>query len=267
MPDTTRSAHDRKSVLSFYERLSYGLGDTASNFFFQFFAIFLVYYYTDVYGLDAAAVTTMLLVVKLWDWISDPVMGVIADRTNTRWGKFRPYLLWIAVPYGACGYLMFIDPQLGDAGKLVFAYITYTLMMTAYTAINVPYGALMGVMTTSSSERLTLGTFRFVGAFSAAIILGMSVRPLVRILGGEDEMLGFQYTMAIFALLSVLLFFQTFRGTRERVAPPPEQDARLSEDLSVLFRNTAWVVMVFAGVFTLASVAIRGAATVYFFKY
>ena len=253
--------------LSFYERLSYGLGDTASNFFFQFFAIFLVYYYTDVYGLSAAAVTTMLLVVKLWDWISDPVMGVIADRTNTRWGKFRPYLLWIAIPYGALGYLMFINPDLGDSGQLVFAYITYILMMTVYTAINVPYGALMGVMTTSSSERLTLGTFRFVGAFSAAIILGMSVRPLVRLLGGEDEMLGFQYTMAIFAVLSVLLFFQTFRGTRERVSPPPEQDSHLGTDLRVLFRNSAWLVMVVAGVFTLASVAIRGAATVYFFKY
>ena len=258
---------DRNSTLSFYERLSYGLGDTASNFFFQFFAIFLVYYYTDVYGLNAAAVTMMLLVVKLWDWLSDPIMGVIADRTSTRWGKFRPYLLWIAIPYGAFGYLMFMNPDLGESGKLVFAYITYILMMTAYTAINVPYGALMGVMTTSSSERLTLGTFRFVGAFSAAVILGMAVRPLVRILGGEDEMLGFQYTMAIFAVLSVLLFLLTFLGTRERVAPPPEQDSRLGEDLRVLFRNTAWLVMVFAGVFTLASVAIRGAATVYFFKY
>ena len=256
-----------KNSLSFYERLSYGLGDTASNFFFQFFAIFLVYYYTDVYGLSAAAVTTMLLVVKLWDWISDPVMGVIADRTSTRWGKFRPYLLWIAIPYGALGYLMFSSPELGSSGKLVFAYITYILMMTAYTAINVPYGALMGVMTSSSSERLTLGTFRFVGAFSAAIILGMAVRPLVRVLGGEDEMLGFQYTMAIFAVLSILLFLQAFRGTRERVSPPPEQDGHLGKDLAALFRNKAWLVMVFAGVFTLASVAIRGAATVYFFKY
>lgn len=267
MPDSARSADKPKNALSFYERLSYGLGDMASNFFFQFFAIFLIYYYTDVYGLNAAEVTTMLLVVKLWDWISDPIMGVIADRTNTRWGKFRPYLLWIAIPYGAFGYLMFFNPSLGDAGKLVFAYVTYILMMTAYTAINVPYGALMGVMTSSSSERLTLGTFRFVGAFSAAIILGMAVRPLVRILGGEDEMLGFQYTMAIFGLLSVLLFLQTFRGTRERVAPPPDQDSRLSEDLIALFKNKAWLVMVVAGVLTLASVAIRGAATVYFFKY
>ena len=253
--------------LSFYEKFNYALGDTASNLFFQFFAIFIIYYYTDVYGLSAAAVTTMLLTVKLWDWITDPIMGLIADRTNTRWGKFRPYLLWMAVPYGVFGYLMFINPDLGEEGKLMFAYVTYILMMTAYTAINVPYGALMGVMTTSSSERLTLGTFRFVGAFSAAIVLGMSVRPLVRILGGEDELLGFQYTMAIFAILSVLLFLQTFRGTRERVSPPPNQDSHIGKDLRTLIKNKAWLMMVVAGVFTLASVAIRGGATVYFFKY
>jgi len=253
--------------LSFFEKFNYGLGDVASNLFFQFFAIFIIYYYTDVYGLSTAAVTTMLLTVKLWDWITDPIMGLIADRTNTRWGKFRPYLLWMAVPYGALGYLMFVNPDLGEEGKLIFAYITYILMMTAYTAINVPYGALMGVMTTSSSERLTLGTFRFVGAFSAAILLGMSVRPLVRILGGEDELLGFQYTMAIFAVLSVLLFLQTFRGTKERVSPPPNQDSHIGKDLRILIKNTAWLVMVVAAIFTLASVAIRGGATVYFFKY
>ena len=253
--------------LSFYEKFNYALGDTASNFFFQFFAIFIIYYYTDVYGLSAAAVTTMLLTVKLWDWITDPIMGLIADRTNTRWGKFRPYLLWMAVPYGALGYLMFINPDLSEEGKLIFAYVTYILMMTAYTAINVPYGAMMGVMTTSSSERLTLGTFRFVGAFSAAIVLGMSVRPLVRFFGGENEMLGFQYTMAIFAVLSILMFLQTFRGTRERVSPPPNQDGHIGKDLAALFKNKAWLVMVVAGIFTLASVAIRGGATVYFFKY
>lgn len=253
--------------LSFSEKFNYALGDTASNFFFQFFAIFVVYYYTDVYGLRPAAVTTMLLMVKLWDWVTDPVMGIIADRTNTRWGKFRPYLLWMAVPYGALGYLMFINPDLGEEGKLVFAYVTYILMMTAYTAINVPYGAMMGVMTTSSSERLTLGTFRFVGAFSAAIILGMSVRPMVRYLGGDDEILGFQYTMAIFAVLSVLMFLQTFHGTRERVSPPPSQDSHIGKDLKTLFMNKAWLVMVIAGIFTLACVAIRGGATVYFFKY
>ena len=253
--------------LSFYEKFNYALGDTASNLFFQFFAIFIIYYYTDVYGLSPAAVTTMLLTVKLWDWITDPIMGLIADRTSTRWGKFRPYLLWMAIPYGVFGYLMFINPDLDDSGKLIFAYVTYILMMTAYTAINVPYGALMGVMTTSSSERLTLGTFRFVGAFSAAIVLGMSVRPLVRLLGGEDELLGFQYTMAIFAVLSSLMFLQTFRGTMERVAPPPGQDSHIGKDLRTLIKNNAWLVMVVAGVFTLACVAIRGGATVYFFKY
>jgi len=253
--------------LSFYEKFNYALGDTASNFFFQFFSIFIIYYYTDVYGISPIAVTTMLLMVKLWDWITDPIMGIIADRTNTRWGKFRPYLLWMAVPYGFFGYLMFMNPDFDQSGKLIYAYVTYILMMTVYTAINVPYGALMGVMTTSSSERLTLGTFRFVGAFSAAIILGMSVRPMVRYLGGDDELLGFQYTMAIFAVLSVLMFLQTFRGTRERVTPPDNQDSHIGKDLKTLLKNKAWLIMVVAGVFTLANVAIRGGGTVYFFKY
>ena len=124
--------------LKFTEKLGYGLGDSASNFFFQVFNIFLLYYYTDVFGLAPAAVGTMFIVTKIVDAISDPVMGLIADRTQSRWGKFRPYLLWAAVPYGVCGYAMFANPDLSDAGKLIYAYATYTLMMLAYTAINVP---------------------------------------------------------------------------------------------------------------------------------
>ncbi|HAU67118.1 MAG TPA: MFS transporter, partial [Gammaproteobacteria bacterium] len=132
--------------LSFKEKLGYGLGDSASNFFFQVFNIFLLYYYTDVFGLAPAAVGTMFLVTKIVDAISDPVMGLIADRTKSRWGSFRPYILWMAVPYGICGYLMFASPELTDSGKLIYAYATYTAMMLAYTAINVPYSSLMGVI-------------------------------------------------------------------------------------------------------------------------
>ncbi len=139
--------------LSFSEKVGYGLGDGASNFFFQTFNVFLLYYYTDIFGLSPAAVGTMLLVTKLIDAVTDPVMGMVADRTNSRWGKFRPYLLWMAIPYGLCGYAMFANPELSDSGKLVYAYITYTLMMLAYTAINVPYSALMGVISPVSIER------------------------------------------------------------------------------------------------------------------
>ena len=157
--------------LKFREKLGYGLGDSASNFFFQVFNIFLLYYYTDVFGLAPAAVGTMFLVTKIVDAISDPVMGLIADRTHSRWGKFRPYLLWAAVPYGICGYAMFASPDLSDTGKLIYAYVTYTLMMLAYTAINVPYSALLGVISPSTVERTKVASYRFICAFGAAWVI------------------------------------------------------------------------------------------------
>ncbi|MCG8369935.1 MAG: glycoside-pentoside-hexuronide (GPH):cation symporter, partial [Proteobacteria bacterium] len=206
-------------TLAFGEKLGYGLGDTASNFFFQVFNIFLLYYYTDIFGLPAAAVGTMFLVTKIVDAGSDPLMGLIADRTNSRWGKFRPYLLWIAIPYGACGYLMFANPDLSDTGKLVYAYATYSIMMLAYTAINVPYSALMGVISPLSIERTKVASYRFICAFAAGWLIATFVTPLKTLLGGDDEALGFQLTMAIFAVSSIVLFWVTFATTRERVAP------------------------------------------------
>ncbi|CAN0602199.1 unnamed protein product, partial [Ectocarpus sp. 12 AP-2014] len=145
--------------LSFKEKLGYGLGDTASNFFFQVFNLFLLYYYTDIFGLSPAAVGFMFLVTKAIDAASDPIMGLIADRTETRWGKYRPYILFGAIPYGLCGYLMFLGPDLSDTGKLVYAYVTYTIMMLAYTVVNVPYSALMGVISPSSIERTKVASY------------------------------------------------------------------------------------------------------------
>ncbi len=252
--------------LKFSEKLGYGLGDTASNFFFQVFNIFLLYYYTDVFGLSAAAVGTMFLVTKIVDAVSDPVMGVIADRTNSRWGKFRPYLLWAAIPYGVCGYLMFANPALGDTGKLIFAYATYSLMMLAYTAINVPYSALMGVISPLSVERTKVASYRFICAFTAGWIIATFVTPLKNILGGGNEALGFQLTMAIFAVASILLFWVTFATTKERVAPVQEEtDIRL--DLKAVMSNGPWIVLFLAAVFTLMNVAVRNASLLYYFKY
>src|SRR5690606_38126406 len=132
-------------------------------------------------------------------------------------GKFRPYLLWMAIPYGVCGYLLFANPDLQARGKLIYAYITYTLMLLAYTAINVPYASLLGVLSPSSRTRTLASSFRFAGAFGGGLLVSMMVRPLVKVLGGEDEVRGFQLTMAIFAVLSVLLFWVTFATTKERV--------------------------------------------------
>ncbi len=252
--------------LRFREKLGYGLGDTASNFFFQVFNIFLLYYYTDIFGLSAAAVGTMFLVTKIVDAASDPIMGLIADRTNSRWGKFRPYLLWVAIPYGVLGYAMFANPDFSYAGKLVYAYATYTLMMLAYTAINVPYSALMGVISPSSIERTRVASYRFFCAFSAAWLIGTFVPSLKDILGGGNEALGFQLTMAFFAVASVALFWICFATTRERVQPVQvKTDIRL--DFAAMFRNGPWIALFAAAIFTLMNVAVRNASLLYYFKY
>ena len=253
--------------LRLLEKLGYGLGDTASNFFFQTFNLFLLYYYTDIFGLSAAAVGTMFLFTRVLDAITDPLMGAVADRTRTRFGKFRPYLLWGAIPYGACGYLMFANPDLSPTGKLVYAYVTYSAMMLAYTAINIPYGALMGVMSPRTEDRTALSTYRFVCAFGGALLISSLVSPLKNALGGGDEANGFRMTMALFAFASIALFLFCFATTRERVAPQDDGPTNLRHDLGLLFRNPAWLAMVFAALFTLTQVALRGGVTVYYLKY
>ncbi|MCH6258054.1 MFS transporter [Puniceicoccaceae bacterium K14] len=252
--------------LRFSEKLGYGLGDAASNFFFQVFNIFLLYYYTDIFGLAPAAVGTMMIATKAVDAISDPLMGIVADRTNSRWGKFRPYLLFAAIPYGLLGYAMFANPALGDASKLAYAYATYTLMMLAYTAINIPYSALMGVISPVSEERTKVSTYRFICAFGAAWLIGTFITPLKNILGGEDEANGFRLTMAIFAVISILLFWITFATTKERVKRSPKT-LDLRKDFEALLSNKPWIVLFFAGIFTLMNVAVRNGAIMYYFKY
>ena len=253
--------------LSFREKLGYGLGDSASNFFFQVFNIFLLYYYTDVFGLAPAAVGTMFLVTKIVDAVSDPVMGLIADRTKTRWGSFRPYILWVAPFYGLCGYLMFASPDLSDTGKLIYAYVTYTLMMLAYTAINVPYSSLMGVISPSSLERTKVASYRFVCAFLAAWVIGTFVGPLKNLLGGGDEELGFRLTMIIFAVISVLLFWVTFATTKERVPPPIDRSTDVKKDLQALLSNGPWIALFVSAIAVLMNLAIRNGALLYYFKY
>ncbi len=256
----------KSAPLRFSEKLGYGLGDTASNFFFQVFNIFLLYYYTDIFGLNPAAVGTMFMVTKVVDAVSDPVMGLVADRTNSRWGKFRPYLLWAAFPYGLLGYAMFANPDFSDAGKLAYAYATYTLMMLAYTAINIPYSALMGVMSPSSAERTKVSTYRFVCAFAAAWLIGTFVTPLKNILGGDNEANGFRLTMMIFAVISIALFWVTFATTKERVKPS-QKTSDLKSDFKALLSNGPWLALFMAAIFTLMNLAVRNGAIIYYFKY
>jgi len=256
----------RSEKLTFKEKLGYGLGDTASNFFFQVFNIFLLYYYTDIFGLHPASVGVMFIATKVIDAVSDPLMGIIADRTNTRWGKFRPYLLFGAIPYGLLGYAMFANPDFSPAGKLIYAYATYTLMMLAYTAINIPYSALMGVMTPSSIERTSISSFRFICAFTAAWLIGTFVTPLKTLLGGGNEAEGFRLTMLLFAVLSIALFWVTFASTKERVKPLQKR-SDLKADFKAMVGNAPWIALFFAAIFTLMNVAVRNGAILYYFKY
>lgn len=249
------------------EYLGYALGDTASNLFFQTFNIFLTYYYVDVWGIPATALLIMMPLVRLWDAVNDPLMGMIADRTRTRWGKFRPYLLWGALPYGICGYLMFAGPQLSEPGKIVYAYVTYTLMLMAYTVINVPYSSLLGVISPSSRTRTVASSFRFVGAFGGGLLISLLVRPLVKELGGDNEMLGFQQTMAIFGALSIVMFWITFATTRERVSPPPQQKTHVLGELRELRRNGPWLTLLVATIFSTTFIALRSGSTLFYFKY
>lgn len=253
--------------LSFVEKLAYGLGDTASNFVFHPINLFLVYYYTDVFGLLPGAVSILFLVVRILDTINDPFMGALADRTVTRWGKYRPYLLWLAAPFALIAYATFAGPSFSGAGKLVYAYLTFTALVMVYTAINVPYSALLGVMSASSTERTTLSSYRFACAFTGQLLIGFSVRPLVRFFGAGDEAAGFRITMGVFALVAFGLFLFTFVATRERVQPPPRQQPDLSRELGYLLRNPAWCVLAVAALFTFANIAVRGAITVHYFKY
>jgi len=261
---TPQPAGDR---LKTREYIGYALGDTASNFFFQTFNIFLTYYYVDVWGISATALLWMMPIVRIVGAFDDPIMGLIADRTKTRWGKFRPYLLWGAIPYGICGYLVFAGPDLGPTGKLVYAYVTYAMMLTSYAVINVPYSSLLGVISPSSRTRTVASSCRFVGAFGGAFLISLLVRPLVRHLGGGDEMQGFQYTMAIFAVASVIMFWITFATTKERVTPPPGQRTNVLEELRELVHNWPWVVLLIASVFSTTFIALRSGSTVFYFKY
>ena len=208
-----------------------------------------------------------MIVIRVFDAVLDPTVGIIADRTTSRFGKFRPYILWGSIPYGVLGYVMFLNPQFTDGGKLVYAYVTYGLMWVAYTAINIPYSSLMGVMSPSSADRTSLSAYRFVCAFSATAIIGKCFEPLKKHLGHGNDAEGIRYAMLGFAIISVAMFLFTFFQTKERVHPPANQDKGLGKDLKNLVNNWPWVSLFFAAFFILVSAAVRNGSIIFYFKY
>jgi GPH family glycoside/pentoside/hexuronide:cation symporter len=253
--------------LSVKEKIGYSLGDTASHFVWDMVGFWLLFFYTDVYGISAAAAGTIMLIARFWDMAVDPVIGIVSDRTNTRWGKFRPYILFGAIPYAILAILTFTTPNFGEAGKIVYAGATYVLLMTAYAAINLPYSALGAVMTDDTYERAGLNTYRFIAGFTGQFVVTGLALTLAKFFGGGDKAQGFQYTVFLFAGLSLIFFFITFKTTRERVHPSKEQVNSLKEDVRNLFNNKAWIILAMVGIISFIMFAMQNAAIAYYFKY
>ncbi len=259
-------------MIKLKEKIGYGFGDMASSMFWKLFGSYLMIFYTDVFGLPAAVVGTLFLVTRVWDSAFDPIVGVVADRTHSRWGKFRPYLLFLAIPFSVIGVLTFVTPSFGDNGKLVYAYVTYSLMMMVYSAINVPYASLLGVMSDNPKERNTLSTYRMAFAYIGSFIALLLFMPMVNFWSGHSKEIaaqqqGWTLAVAVIAVMCALLFIGCFAFTRERVKALHEKQAPLKEDLKDLWKNRPWWILLGAGVAALVFNSIRDGATVYYFKY
>jgi sugar (glycoside-pentoside-hexuronide) transporter len=260
-------AAPRAEAISVKEKIGYGIGDAAANFIFQTMLVFQLAFYTDTFGITAAAAGTLFLVVRVWDAIFDPIMGVVADRTNTKWGKFRPWVLWTAVPFGIMGFLTFTTPPFGAEGKLVYAYVTYVVLMMVYSANNLPYSALSGVITGDLAERTSLSSYRFVFAMSAAFVIQGLALPMVNFFGQGNSAKGYQFTMGIFSALAIVFFVVTFLTTKERVQPDPTQKSSIRQDFADLARNGPWLAMFVLTILIFVTLSMRGGVMLYYFKY
>jgi GPH family glycoside/pentoside/hexuronide:cation symporter len=253
--------------LTVREKIGFSLGDGAANFIFQTMMLLQLSFYTDAFGLTAGVAAWLFLVARLWGAVCDPIVGFLGDRTNTRWGKFRPWILWTAVPFGIIGFLAFTTPDLGSNAKIIYAYITYILLMTVYSANNIPYSALSGVITGNMAERTSLSSFRFVAVVVASLAIQGLALPMVNHFGQGDSAKGFQITMGIFCALAIIFFIITFATTKERIQPPPQQKTSLRQDLSDLVRNRPWIIMFSVFVLMFIFLGVRNSILVYFFKY
>ena len=259
--------NETSGLLKFKEKLGYGLGDTASHFVWDMVGFWLLFFYTDVYKIPAAAAGTIMLVARFWDMAIDPVIGIVSDRTQTRWGKFRPYILFGAVPYAVLSILTFTTPNFGETGKIIYAGATYVLLMTAYAAVNLPYSSLAAVMSSDTYERAGLNTYRFICAFIGQFVVTGLALTLAKYFGGGDKAQGFQYTVIVFGILSLVFFFITFMTTKERVQPSTALPSSIKEDVKNLFKNRPWMILACVGIISFVMFAMQNAAIAYYFKY
>ena len=256
-----------KQTLSFAEKFGYSLGDLAANFVFQALLALQLDFYTHTFGLTAAQAGTMTLVIGLGVAFLNPVMGVIADRTNTKWGKFRPWLLWTSLPFGVICVLTFTTPNISPGAKIIYAWVTYFLLRLVYTVNNVPYASLNAVMTSDPDERNSIATYRQIAANSAGFIIASLAIPMVRLFGHGNDALGYQLTMGLLSVLSVVFFIIAFLTTKERIQPNPQQQSSLTQDLSDLFANGPFIVLFMATLFYFAAIVVRGSVMLPYFRF
>lgn len=254
-------------MLTKREKVAYGLGDTASNIVFQTVMLFLTFFYTDIFGISPAVVGTMFLLVRIIDAVTDPLMGALADKTQSRHGKYRPYLLWLALPFALCSVLAFTTPDLSANGKVIYAFATYTLLMLAYTAINIPYSALGGVLTADPTERVSVQSYRFVFGMLGGLLVTACTLPLVNFFGAGDNAKGYQLTIVAMSALGLVLFLLCFAGTRERVNAPVDQQLTLKRSFASLWQNDQWRVLCVAAFFLLTGMVLRTTLAIYYVKY
>lgn len=257
---------ETKMKLTIKEKLGYGLGDTGSNIVFQVVIAFMMFYYTDVFGITAAEAGTLMLVVRVFDAITDPLMGALADRTKSRWGRYRPYLLWMAIPFCLFTVIAFITPDTSHANKLIYAYVTYSLMMLAYTAINIPYSALGGTLTNDIQERGSVQAWRFAMAKAGGLIIALFTLPLVAYFGQGDEQLGFSMAMVVLSLVAMACFIGCFALTKERT-PEITKKVPIKTDISAVLKNDQWRIIALVTFFLLITVAMRGGVMPYYVTY
>ncbi|MBO0992005.1 MFS transporter [Bacillus sp. SD088] len=255
--------------LSLKEKIGYGYGDIASNFVWGMVNGYLLFFYTDVFGLAAGAVGTLFLITRIFDALNDPLMGILVDKTNSKHGKARPYLLYMAIPFGILSVITFITPDFSDTGKLIYAYITYGVLGIVYTAINIPYGALMPMMSRDSKEKGELNSYRAIGRSIGAILVASLTLPLVNYLGGGNQQLGFPIVMAIYSVIGIILFWLTFKYCKERVLPIKEakKNTNVKRSISYMFKNKYWVLTSLNSFLWFVRLGIMNGVLIYYVNY
>ncbi len=249
---------------SFGEKVGYGFGDMSSSMFWKIFSYYLPFFYSNIFGLTLDQVALLLVVTRIWDAVSDPMMGVLADRTSTKWGKYRPYLMLMAVPFALSGIFLFSTPAATPTVKLVWAYLTYIMMMTVYTGINVPYGAMLGVMTDDSDTKTVLSSYRMFFAYGGSFLALFCWEPLCRVLGGYDSPAGWQNTMIVIAAFCLVLFLLCFRMTKEKLHTVSK--VSVGSDLKSLLKNAPWWILIGAALCSNLFNTVRGSTVAYFFN-